>query len=66
MTKSKTFSGQSKDARARANANSQLSKLANDRAREAHSEIDWDQQITNLKKYFARRDHKAVPKAAKR
>lgn len=62
MTKSKLFSGQTKDARARANASSQLSKRANDAARAKNSAIDWDKQIHNLRVYFAKRDHKKVPK----
>jgi hypothetical protein len=60
------FSGQSKEARGRANANSRLSKLANDKARLVHGEIDWDRQIANLRAYFAKRDKPAKKAARKR
>lgn len=62
MAKSKLLSGQSKAAKARANTNSHSSKQANDRARQTNSDIDWDKQIANLRAYFARRDHKKVPR----
>lgn len=53
---SKTFTGQTSDARRRANLNSQTVRVANDAARARNSHIDWDQAITNLKTYFAERD----------
>lgn len=62
MTKSKTFSGQTPEARKRANENSQTVRVANDQARARNSDIDWDRQIGNLKAYFARRDHKKMPR----
>ena len=66
MTRPVPFSGQTPEARARASANSRLSKVANDKAREANADVDWDWCIASLKAYFAKRNHKTRPKVPQR